>query len=313
MPSIYNIKRFVAGLTYRYGINIDGNDSATYEKSGISWDFPDASHLHLVITDATIEGSLEYTIPIINLTIQGINYADQATVDAALKSLLPADHTGGTVPAILRVEVRDNKLYYFFLPGDMSFLSQNPEIFLFRQSKQQGLRKDHHTVLHGQRWIHTADRNRAAKWAGWKYFNGTTTVERDTEFVIPDTIKPYERQLLADFNNAIYRVSPEGYDVVSDETYTVNDFLTRVVKLTGSNQRKGTWAPAMVLQFILVLAVDNILATKENGLCPKNFIGISDSFYTFPAFRGNTTDGTGIANIRIGKDVRKSKNRLIHA
>lgn len=335
MTSIYNIKKVynllnqVAG----YSINVDGDNTATFQRTQITWDFPDTDNIHIVFT--VDEVVTEYTSGIGFFKVEGGIYYNTADLDAALKRMFPivavdgvtitgsgtpddpfvsvgGSGGGGSQPAQMILETKNNVLYYYFLPGDMSFLTKNPELFLFRQCKQYGLRGATHPVKRGQHWVHSTHGDGSTKWNGWKFFCGDSVTPRNTEFDIAVDLEPFVRQPLTGFNKSIFRRSNEGFDIVSDNTHTVNDFLTGGVMLTGSNYRKGKWAPSMVLKFMLCLAIDNPTATKENGQCPKLFIQFSEPFYTFPSFSGNGSDGSGWANITIGKDAQKSKLRFVH-
>jgi hypothetical protein len=104
-----------------------------------------------------------------------------------------------------------------FADTGFDFTQGNPEIFLFRW-KNGGSKTYRISQFAGQpkrkrfsRWVHPTTEGSEVKWEGWKFFNGNQYYNgafqqitgRTTEWLIPPTIKPYEKFGI-DFNKYMF-------------------------------------------------------------------------------------------------------------
>jgi hypothetical protein len=218
--------------------------------------------------------------------------------------------SGYAIPQpIIGVNGASDDISYYFRDEGFDFTSGNPELFLFRWSnthKKKNVLLDEYYKKHSG-WVHPVTQDATTKWNGWKYFSGnqlcdtvsgSTIINRITEFTVPSNTVPYsgntihvnrymfwtlysdelgdttkikridENFFTSEFE---YSFSPTNKVYTSDFTYSIS--LSGNHKLTRDNNRN-------IVKYCLALAIDNPIATKTNGLCPKIFGPMSEPFYS---------------------------------
>jgi len=203
----------------------------------------------------------------------------------------------------------NQQLRVSFNDSDFDFSKGNPEIFLMRY-KNSG-RKIGKTILNpsGERrnfkakFVHPTTQGSDMKWNGWKFFNGKQSIFRGvwnipvtgrvTEWAIPSTILPYQ-QFIVPFNRYMFWTQQDISNNTAqyDQNFFTNfsEYTTinpksalnsdQFIRIGNSQQNRDHPTYSKAQKYALVVAVDNPLATKTNGLCPKIFGPLSEEFYS---------------------------------
>jgi hypothetical protein len=212
--------------------------------------------------------------------------------------------------SIDKSQINNNQqLRVSFNDSDFDFSKGNPEIFLMRY-KNSG-RKIIKTILNpiGERrqykakFVHPTTEGSDMKWNGWKFFNGKQSIFRGvwnipvtgrvTEWTIPLNILPYQ-QFIVPFNIYMFWTQQDfinntaQYDqnfFTNFAEYSTTDPVSIIdpnlfVRIGNSQRSRDRPTYSKTQKYALVVAVDNPLATKTNGLCPKIFGPLSEEFYS---------------------------------
>jgi len=213
--------------------------------------------------------------------------------------------------------VENPPLEVHFGGTSFDFTKHNPELFLFRYRKSHRkkiiptlINAGHKIIRSG--WTHPTTMGNGTKWQGWKFFCGGQNYfnhefpatphpieNRVTEWAVPATIKPFQK-LQIDFNRFMFWItntaSLDGASIAinpdADISYvrvvrlfTIDNPVNvynglQFIRIAGSKLKKNIPRFSKSQKFALALAIDNPLATKTNGLCPKIFGELSEPFYT---------------------------------
>ncbi len=234
-------------------------------------------------------------------TAEQVNTAITAVSSSAALAAATQDLTGkvATIPTpMIGVNGRSNVINIQFTDLGFDFAKNNAELFLFRYRNAKRKKIiDRNNQSNGTKkkipakWVHPTTADASTKWNGWKFFNGeqslynpqTFSTEgipgRVTEYSIPANLLPYQRFNI-EFNRYMFWRKTSVAGTTFDANFiseanptTTTDVLDMYVGMGGSST-------GMIGKFALAVAMDNPLATKQNGLCPKIFGTLSEPFYS---------------------------------
>jgi len=247
-------------------------------------------------------------------TVDKVNFVGENVTATRLGNTIKVEITGSTsnIPRpLIGIDSENSKLIISFPDTGFDFTKDNPELFLFRYKNVKHSKHGDKRRKKKAGFVHPSTHDASTKWAGWKFFNGhhfykgnngisDTVIEgRITEWPIPSTILPYQNIEIA-FNIPMFWnkrnigttvVSPSvEFDIdpfannFTTDTHAIGDEDSRFVAQIGSSHQRtkdgiGNNYPNIV-RYALAVAVDNPLATKTNGLCPKIFGPLSEEFFT---------------------------------
>lgn len=200
-----------------------------------------------------------------------------------------------------------------FAGSDFDFTKGNPEIFLMRYKNSGRKKVKTISIPTGERkfyfskFVHPTTEGSNIKWNGWKFFNGKQSIHRFstgvnlpvtgrvTEWSIPSNVLPHQ-QFIVPFNRYMFWTQENlGTGLISYDQNFFTDPLyleytttnpvsiydpSQYIRIGNSQQNKDHPTYSKTQKYALVVAVDNPLATKTNGLCPKIFGPLSEEFYS---------------------------------
>lgn len=245
----------------------------------------------------------------IKVLVTGAKTVVKAIVQpAAAAAPAPVPEAAVVIPRP-QLEVVGGDLAAYFLPTAFNFSQGNAELFLFRwknQRRKKSTADNPHRRKGG--WVHPANFDWETKWAGWGFFSGRNAEARITEYAIPGDVKNFQR-FMVPFNKYMFWKDGSKIDVNVVEGIMLADFdksnnsVPNQPIQTGVGRRRyneeGGRKMAKVQKFALAVAVDNPVASKTNGVCPKLFGPLSEPFFT--RFTVDTFSNPGeITGIEIG-------------
>lgn len=216
-----------------------------------------------------------------------------------------------TIPApLIGIDNTNRQLVISFQDNGFDFTQGNPEIFLFRYRNTRHSKHRNRRRKKRSGFVHPSTYNASTKWQGWKFFNGehsyyspevgyNTITGRVTEWTIPSDLIPYQ-QFRIDFNENMFwnkrtygdlvvtptvefDINPYDGDFEVQTHYYGSTSSTMTEIRIGSARQREDNPPynsfTNIIRYALAVAVDNPLATKTNGLCPKIFGPFSEEFF----------------------------------
>lgn len=221
---------------------------------------------------------------------------------------------------IVAVHGVNNNITVSFKNTQFDFTQPNIELFLFRWKNNRRKKVNSIVKKNSASWVHPATEGWETKWAGWNYFGGdhnykdkdnlyaTIIHNRITEFAVPTTLVQ-NLQFDITFNRYMFwnKIDLINSIAVFDDNFIEEQNSSDITTITnfasiGSGKNK-----TKIIKYSLALAIDNPLATKTNGLCPKIFGEFSDPFYSVLKKQSGVFIDIELKNYLIEKHLRVFK------